>query len=201
MNPADFTKSLENLLPLELNSVASKIATSIYQALHDRSKSESTFEVMLSDPEQTRALELLAGKEINLNNAVVSFGSGGQFGDIRFRDIVQGHIIHLNFYVNTNYRGTAEPNEVQRMQTDQQSSDIFTKYEAGLNNLIQRLSINSEQLTATLTYKQRLAENLHATRLFGDTSSLRSERSEIIYRLNKISLDFIGISFNEIAGL
>lgn len=76
--------------------------------------------------------------------------------------------------------------------------DSFSHYEAGLNNLQTSLGQSHTHYTDFLVYQQRLIENLVQSRRYGDTENRRSERSEILDRLNKLALISVKTSFNKL---
>jgi hypothetical protein len=49
-----------------------------------------------------------------------------------------------------------------------------------------------------LTLEQRLRENVHHARLFGDYEARRAERNTIIYELNRLLYAHIGTSFTDL---
>jgi Mn-dependent DtxR family transcriptional regulator len=78
------------------------------------------------------------------------------------------------------------------------SSDIYSPYEAGLRLMLDRLGRGHPRYSETLVYQQRLTENISQARLYGDTDTRKSERAEVIDRLNELSLAVLGLSFNEL---
>ncbi len=79
-----------------------------------------------------------------------------------------------------------------------QPQDSFSRYEAGLTKLLERLGQDHPDYNQVLTYQQRLIENLTQTRHHGDTDTRQAVRSEIIAQLNKLALSTINISFNDL---
>lgn len=77
-------------------------------------------------------------------------------------------------------------------------SDDFSRYETGVQRLLDQLDNNSSVYDDVLTMQKRLLENITRVQRFGDTSLRRSERAEIIDRLNELSLQALGVSFNEL---
>ena len=85
--------------------------------------------------------------------------------------------------------GKAEPERVP---------DDYSRYEIGLHKLLNRMGQDHPRYHETLVYQQRLLENISRSRLYGDTGTRHSDRSEIIGRLNDIALATLGVSFNEL---
>jgi hypothetical protein len=72
-------------------------------------------------------------------------------------------------------------------------------YERGLAELKRRLEAeHSDRLVEFSTLEARLRENLAADQRFGSSETVRAERARIIGELNRLSLDTIGISFNDL---
>ncbi len=76
--------------------------------------------------------------------------------------------------------------------------DVYSPYEVGVQALLGRLGTGHPRYSEALVYQQRLAESIAQARRYGDTESLRAERAQIIDRLNALSLDALGQSFNEL---
>jgi hypothetical protein len=66
-------------------------------------------------------------------------------------------------------------------------SDQFTVYELGMQRLLDCLGDKHERYAEVLVYQQRLSENIHETRLFGDTRDREARRAEVIYQLNMLA--------------
>jgi hypothetical protein len=77
--------------------------------------------------------------------------------------------------------------------------DTFSGYEMGLERLLAQMGQGHERYADALLFEQRLAENIGRARRMGDTSTRRSERTEIIDRLNELALAVTGRSFNELS--
>lgn len=89
------------------------------------------------------------------------------------------------------------PQETPRPQAKPQlSSDPFVRYEHGLQELEKHIGQHDD----LLLYQQQLRENMADARRFGDTADKRSERARIVSQLNRLALDAIGVSFNELCG-
>jgi len=80
-------------------------------------------------------------------------------------------------------------------------SDVYSDYEAGLHHLLNRLGRNHSHYSEALVYQQRLIENIAQSRQYGDTSTRKAERTEIIHQLNEFLLSILGVSFAELCGL
>lgn len=81
---------------------------------------------------------------------------------------------------------------------DSTPGDIYTPYEQALVVLLSRLGQSHAQYGSALVLKQRLTENLSATRLYGDTDSRKADRAVIIAQLNRLALAEFGVSFDEL---
>jgi len=77
--------------------------------------------------------------------------------------------------------------------------DIFDAYQKALTQLGTALGSGHADYADALLYEQRLTENMRSARRFGDTESLRAERAQIIDGLNRLALQNLGRSFNELA--
>ena len=82
----------------------------------------------------------------------------------------------------------------------QEKGDVFTHYERGLADLLERLGKDHERYVEALTYEQRLCENIAWVRRDGDTENWRAERAQVASALNRLALLEIGTSFNELCG-
>jgi hypothetical protein len=79
--------------------------------------------------------------------------------------------------------------------------DTFSKYEHGLEELLERLGKDHPGYLEGLTLQLRLMENIAQTRKLGDTETRRAERAESIEALNALALETIGTSFNKLCQL
>jgi len=77
--------------------------------------------------------------------------------------------------------------------------DIFDAYQKALTQLRTALGSDHSDYGDALLYEQRLTENMRSARRFGDTESLRAERAQIIDGLNRLALQDLGRSFNDLA--
>jgi len=74
----------------------------------------------------------------------------------------------------------------------------FTHYETGLSSLLKRLGQDHVRYTEALVLQSRLLENLAQTRRYGDTETRRAERAQIIEALNRLALEALETSFNDL---
>jgi hypothetical protein len=80
------------------------------------------------------------------------------------------------------------------------SRDAYFSYEDGLLLLLEWIGRSHPRYTEALSYQQRLLENITQSRVYGDNETRRSERNEIIGRLNELTLDALDTSFNQLCG-
>jgi hypothetical protein len=78
------------------------------------------------------------------------------------------------------------------------SSDVYSPYESGLRLMLDKLGRDHSRYSETLVYQQRLTDNISQARRYGDTDTRKSERAEVIDRLNELSLAVLGMAFNEL---
>lgn len=72
-------------------------------------------------------------------------------------------------------------------------------YERGLQALQERLAgADRDARTEAATLEARLRDNLQRERRYGGSEGLRSERAEIVDALNRLALERLGVSFNEL---
>lgn len=76
--------------------------------------------------------------------------------------------------------------------------DTFSSYEIGTQRLLTQMGQNHPRYLEALGYQDRLRDNIGRSRRFGDTSSRKSDRAEIVEQLNELSLSVADISFNEL---
>jgi tetratricopeptide (TPR) repeat protein len=79
-----------------------------------------------------------------------------------------------------------------------QPDDVYSSYEAGLRQLLDRLGKSHPRYAEALVYQQRLSENIAECRRHGDTDTRQAERSEIIDQLNQLALTELDISFSDL---
>jgi tetratricopeptide (TPR) repeat protein len=79
--------------------------------------------------------------------------------------------------------------------SDFSTSDEYSCYEIGICKLLQRLGRMHPSYNDALTYQQRFADNLTKARRYGDTHDLQSMRAEILYHINALTQNALGIDF------
>jgi len=78
-------------------------------------------------------------------------------------------------------------------------SDVFTRYELALEQLLARLGPKHPRAAEARTLQARLLDNIAAARLHGDTETRRAERSEVRAALDLLAGEELNITFNELA--
>ncbi|MEO7908029.1 MAG: hypothetical protein ABIV47_00130 [Roseiflexaceae bacterium] len=76
--------------------------------------------------------------------------------------------------------------------------DMFTRYERALERLLEQLGQLHSMYPNALTFQQRLSENIGEARRYGDTQDCKATRARVIEQLNRLALDAIGFSFNDL---
>ncbi len=72
-------------------------------------------------------------------------------------------------------------------------------YKLGFRSLEAYLAeAGSEVLSELATLEERFSKNERAERLFGSSENIRNERSQIIFALNELALEYCGVSFNDL---
>jgi len=79
-------------------------------------------------------------------------------------------------------------------------SDGFTPYETGVAQFLERLGQDHPRYTEALTLEAQLGENVGQARLDGDTETRRADRARILRELNRLALETVRISFNDLCG-
>jgi Tfp pilus assembly protein PilF len=74
-------------------------------------------------------------------------------------------------------------------------SDQYSRYEDGLHQLLDQIGPAHAEYATGLVYQQRLIENIAESRRYGDTETLKAERSKIIDQLNRLALSALGQPF------
>ena len=69
-------------------------------------------------------------------------------------------------------------------------------YAVGLRTLKSRLSTDALDQVSVL--EARLLENLESERLYGGTETTRADRARIVGELNRLSLTYLPVSFNDL---
>lgn len=78
------------------------------------------------------------------------------------------------------------------------SDGMYALYNRGFQKLIDLVKENRDCYQQVLVFQQRLEENIYQVKHYGDTDGRRSQRSEIIANLNRLSLETTNVSFNEL---
>ena len=76
--------------------------------------------------------------------------------------------------------------------------DIFDTYKDGLRRLLQELGRGHKRYPEALTLQSRLSENIENTRRYDDDETLRANRARTVDSLNRLALQEVGVSFNEL---
>lgn len=84
------------------------------------------------------------------------------------------------------------------VERDPYPHDDFAKYRSGIQQLLSRMGQNHLRFLETLTYQKQLEQNIIDTQRDGDTQTHRSERSEILERLNEVSISTLRVHFKEL---
>lgn len=102
----------------------------------------------------------------------------------------------LDLFVNeqTNQFDLQHFEEVTNIRTGERSIN----FGRGLDLLKAQLEQTNRYIEFT-TLEARLLENLHDERLYGGTESTRTERAKIVNSLNKLALEVLNLSFNDLA--
>jgi len=79
--------------------------------------------------------------------------------------------------------------------------DVFDSYKTGLTRLLKRLGSDHPHYVKALTLQTRLLENTAQVRNYSDSENLRSERNRILTQLNRLALESLGVTFNELCDL
>lgn len=79
--------------------------------------------------------------------------------------------------------------------------DVFKKYRKGIKDLLELLKDHDETFSKVGILEELLNDNLETTETFGDNDNLKNARKPILEKLNQISYDMLGRSFNKISGL
>jgi competence ComEA-like helix-hairpin-helix protein len=67
-----------------------------------------------------------------------------------------------------------------------------------MDQLLNHVNRNHPHYNELLVYQQRLTENIGQSRQYGDNDTRRTDRSEIIDHLNKLSLSVLHMPFNDL---
>ena len=84
---------------------------------------------------------------------------------------------------------------------DGHQCDVYSCYIAGLQEFRNRVKQSHPRYLDILTYDQRLRENIDDSQLYGDTQERKADRSQIIRRLNELSLSVLHTPFMDLCRL
>jgi hypothetical protein len=108
LQAADIAAALRQHLPAEYHSAIPHLAQVLAEA---STGAVSPAEAQASLPGLADALRALAGREVQTNNALITFGSGNQLGAVTIRDVAGRDVITLHFNLgvqqNINVSGDA----------------------------------------------------------------------------------------------
>lgn len=112
-------------------------------------------------------------------------------------------IIHqaLAIHIDDRPRTAADMRKYLRSHKEPKTvfiQDIYTRYEKGVNFLLLSMGVEHPRYKDALIYEQRLMENILEARAYGDNSTRKSSRVEIMNHLNNLALEVIGESFNQL---
>jgi len=79
--------------------------------------------------------------------------------------------------------------------------DVFDAYEKGIQHLLEHLGQDHQRQAEVLTLQSRLRENIAQTRQCGDTEIRRAERAQILHELNRLAVETLKVSFNDLCDL
>ena len=75
---------------------------------------------------------------------------------------------------------------------------LFDDYLNAIEQLLRQLTLQHPRCTDLLTLQGRLKDNIEDANRHGDTPELKAIRSKILSELNKLALETLNISFNDI---
>jgi len=77
-------------------------------------------------------------------------------------------------------------------------SDVFTRYELALEQLLARLGKQHPRAAEARTLEARLRENIAAARRYGDTDTRQAQRAQIREALDLLAVEALNVTFNEL---
>ncbi|RLC81130.1 MAG: hypothetical protein DRI61_04380, partial [Chloroflexi bacterium] len=77
-------------------------------------------------------------------------------------------------------------------------ADVFTIYERGIEELLNRLGKEHPRYVEVLDLQSQLLENIELMNKFGDTETRRAERARILDKLNKLAVELAGTGLLEL---
>lgn len=99
-------QELRKAIPAELHHKIPQLVKQLQEVIEDANNFQEGQQVSLSSPQLKSVLSALAGKELQTEAAILSFGSGNQIGDISIRDIAGGNVNHSNINVKVENKVT-----------------------------------------------------------------------------------------------
>jgi hypothetical protein len=184
-NEPDLIQAIAENLPTAIKSAAVQIAGAINAAV------PSPDQNIAFEGDVAGAVVALGGKAITVDEGMISFGHGAQFGNITVNSRAGGDPTNVQFTLPTPLPDSPAG----------RSPDIFTAYLEGMRRLLNLLSIQHPRYLEALNYQVRLAENVDRAQRYGDTENTRAERAAVFEALNRLALATIQRSFNAIVGL
>ena len=91
--------------------------------------------------------------------------------------------------------------EEARPSTEIAADDIFRSYREGLKQLLARLEQEHPRYPEGLVLQSRLLENIFQAQQYGDTETHRAARAQVLDALNRLTMEALGYSFNQLCGL
>jgi hypothetical protein len=79
--------------------------------------------------------------------------------------------------------------------------NIFRSYESGLKQLLTQLERDHPRYPEGLVLQSRLWENMFQMRQYGDTEARRAARAQVLDALNRLAMETLGYSFNDLCEL
>lgn len=111
-NRESLEDSLYSLLPKDQHASVPLIATIITNAATGLISADQAKEIVGTSAGTAQTIQALAGKEVAVANATISFGQGNQLGDVQIRDVAGNNITHFTINIQ------APPAEAPRRPAD-----------------------------------------------------------------------------------
>ncbi|NJM08940.1 hypothetical protein HC891_26200 [Candidatus Gracilibacteria bacterium] len=184
-NQEALTQAIAENLPVAIKPSAGQIANALRAAV------QLPDQPITINGDASGAVVALGGKAIAVDQRLISFGHGTQFGDVTIGSTMAGTITNIQFTL---------PNPPESLPIDR-PADLFAVYLIGMRRLLDLLGIQHPRYVEALTYQVRLAENVDRAQRFGDTENMRAERAAVLDALNRLALAAVQRSFNAIVGL
>jgi hypothetical protein len=141
-------------------------------------------------------------RSLELQLRIIQQVKGLDLGD---RDSVQDFTSNFADYVGQQRFNLERTrcNQIRRIYRQQivagaTGPDRYVPYEVGLRLLLNGMGRDHDRFTEALTYEQRLTENIDDATRYGDTPTNDADRARIIAGLNKLALETLGESFNDL---